>query len=49
MGLMAKREPAPGWQLPQVWGRFLVWTVELGSEEGNTLWKPWQEEQLATV
>jgi hypothetical protein len=28
--------PAPGWQAPQVEGRFVGWTEERGSEEGLT-------------
>src|SRR5260370_40342876 len=46
---MAKRDPGPGWQGPQVLGRFLALIVLLASAEGRMLCTPWQLAQLATV
>src|SRR5450759_2264993 len=46
---MVKRVPAPSWHLPQVLGRFLAFTMLLGSLERRMLCTPWQLAQLATV
>src|SRR4051812_36064780 len=46
---MANREPAPGWHLPQVAGRFFAFVIALASLDGRMLWTPWQLAQFATV